>query len=142
MDQYCLGGVPAMIHLWAWLDAHYVSAFKWLLGAAGTVAISMLSTALPKAKLTTRTPAVIAAVCGAVGALLGATVLLAKLLRPHYLGHLPWLAPAATLVAGAVLFATAWFLHLIYLRRTRQWLQPMVEAALRTIDHHPWRPTD
>jgi hypothetical protein len=123
-----------MIRLWTWLDEHSVTSLRWLLAVVGTLTVSVLSTALPKLKLTTRIPAVIAATAGSVAVFFGALLLIAKLLRPHYLQHLPWLTATATLVAGVVLCTAALFLRRIYLRRTRQRLQPMAYAAFRTIE--------
>jgi hypothetical protein len=130
-----------MLRLMAWLNEHYVHSLKVLLGVAAGVTLSMLPTALPKMKWASRIPAVITAVAGSAATLLGVLLLIAKLRRPDDLRHLPWLAPGATLVAGSVLCVTAWFLYRAYLRKARQHLQPLIDAALRAAGQ-PQRPAD
>jgi hypothetical protein len=121
-------------HLLTWLAAHYVKVGEYLLSAAAALVIAILGAALPLLGLAARWPRRITALTGVVLVVLGGVLALAKALRPDALHPLPWLAPAITAFAGAVFILTACSLGARHRLKTRQRLQPMADAAFRTID--------
>ena len=122
-----------MTHILAWLAAHYAAAGKFLLLASLTLFITILGTALPQLGLAARWPRQLATWTGVILIFLGGALALAKAFRPHVLGQLPWAAAAVTFTVGVVFAVTAWALTARYGRTTQQRLQPIGDAAWRTV---------
>lgn len=126
-----------MTKILGWVAAHYAGAGKYLLGAALTLLIANLGTALPQVGLTARWPRWLAACTGLVLVFFGTAVAIAKLIWPNPLVPMSWFGPPVIGIVGLLLMGTAWLLDKYHRRRTRRRLAPMVNAAWRTIERVP-----
>jgi hypothetical protein len=118
----------------SWLARNYVGVSKYILSTAVAVLVAVLGSALPQVRWTSRVPARLAATVGAFLVAIGVLAGVGKLAWPSSLKPMAWAAPAIAGVLGFAFIGVAWVLRKQYRRRSRQRLQPMIEAALRTLD--------
>ena len=131
-----------MSKMLAWVSADYIRVGAYLLSFGVALLVAVLGAALPQVGITSRLPRWLAGCAGLLLILVSVALTVAKFAWASQLKRVSWLGPSVIGVFGLVLILTAWVLDKHYYRATRRRLQPLADAAWRTVGQVEWpRPT-